>query len=134
MKKYSIGIILILLLMFSVFISCSKDKPTENNQNPLVGSWDLTTIKADGVIVDPLNDTLNVYINAGIYTYKSNGTGSVVFTSGDTFNFSWSTKSDTLVINNTNSMRYIIQGNNLSTFQAGDGIAPDLEINYIRIF
>ena len=138
MKKYSIGIII--LLIFSIFIACSEDKPTENETDLtpsklLVGSWDLTIIKANGIIVDPLNDTLNVYINNGIYTFNADNSGIILFDQGDTYNFIWSINSDTLIFNYSIRMRFILDGDDLSTFQAGDSTnnIPDLEFNYIRI-
>jgi len=127
----TIGIILFSLLLS---IGCSDDdNPIDSDQPTLVGVWDLITIKADGVMVDPANDDLNLYINDGIYTYNKNGTGTVVFDYGDTFDYTWAINADTIIVNNTIKMLYLIQGDTLTTFQSGDNDMPDLETMFLRI-
>ena len=105
----------ILLFVFAMALtSCSKD----DDQDPLIGSWELTEIYGDDV-------------ETQLITFKSNQTGVVIFTykygtepeETDSSSFSWTTSNNLLTITieeETVSLAYAISGNKLTLSESGE--------------
>ena len=113
MKK--IGILLFVFAM--TLTSCSKD---DNDQDPLIGSWEMTEI-----------DVNNVYTE--LVTFKSDQTGVIIITykydtdpeEKDSYIFSWNTSNNLLTIRiegETTSFAYAISGNKLTLSDSGYSI------------
>ncbi len=142
MRRLSIGHIGGLLLMCAVLASCSKDKPTANPPVPnqkasaLVGTWERTTTKADGVVIMPANDQWNVY-DEDVIILKADGTGSATDKFGAYEILNWSTDGESLSLSVEGlglvEMAYTVQDDTLTTFFPSENeINPDLEFTYTR--
>lgn len=108
----------ILLFVFAMaFTSCNKD---DDNQDPLIGSWEMTEIDSN-------------YVYKELVTFKSDQTGGVIITYKydtepeeiDSSTFSWTTSNNLLTISTegeTFSFAYAISGNKLTLSMDGDSI------------
>ena len=130
--------LLIGLLIGLAMLSCSNDNPTDSDAGmtaALVGIWDRTTTKADGVVVTAQNDTLNLY-EEEVITLKKDNSGKVV--SGDTvIEFTWEVSGDMIMIKAGTTLifntKYKLSGNTLTLyFPSEDEIDPDVEYVYTR--
>jgi hypothetical protein len=97
MKKFNIGNIILLFLICLIFISCSKDKPTENNSpaTSLIGTWDLVTMKLYDVVVNPED-----YSYAIIQIkFNDNGTAQILESDDEIYELTWVIDNDQMIIN-----------------------------------
>lgn len=145
MKSSHIRIIAVLMLVFSVLISCSKDKPTNNAPPPpssaLVGTWLRTTTLANGEVITEENDTLGVYDEDQIIL-RADGTGLASDEHGAYEILNWYIDDDYIVITfetlGIQRINFELHDNNtLSVFYpAGPGDEqyniPDLEYIYTK--
>ncbi len=106
--------ILLSLFLTVIFISCDKDSGTEpgpTHDQALVGTWDLTTLKSDGNIINP-NDEDGV---AAKVQFNAGGTGTVWIEDygnpTETNAFNWNTTGNQLTIVDVFIANYIISGN-----------------------
>ena len=103
MKKHIISLFLVLVLMIGVFtlVGCGKDT---NKNSKLVGTWEY---KEEGF--------------GAVYSFKSNGTGSLTLTAydeSDSSNFTYKVKDDKILITfdgdtDVFELKYRVKGNNL---------------------
>jgi hypothetical protein len=108
----------ILLFVFAIALtSCNKD---DDNQDPLVGTWEMKEIDVNDVYTELL-------------TFKSDQTGVIITTYKystdpeeiDSYIFSWTTSNNLLTIRmegETFSFAYAISGNKLTLSESGDSI------------
>jgi hypothetical protein len=144
MKRLSIGYVASLLLILSVLVSCSKDKPTENGPTPdpsftaLVGTWERTTTKADGVVITPENDQWGVYSEDTIIL-RADSTGLWSDEQETQQILNWYTDGAYIVIyadgEASGRHSYTLQDDTLSFFFPGSQQynTPDLELIYTRM-
>lgn len=139
MKRSIIVAITIFLLVFSGLVSCSKDKPTENGSSigsgALVGTWELTTTKADGVVITEENDQWDLYDPATMIL-RVDSTGLISCIHGTQEILNWYTDGAYIVLYIVSSddgetlvrrPSYTIEGNTLTTYFPG---AEDEQYNY----
>lgn len=98
MKKYTIRMIIVSMLLLLSVISCSDDNPL-NSRRALIGTWDLTATRVDGVISTPETDPVwKFYEDEVLLVFRNDGTG-VRTNNGSIYEFTnWHTEGDELVV------------------------------------
>ena len=124
--------ILLYLFLIVIFISCDDDNGTNPTPQPthdaaLVGTWELTTLKVNGVFIAPsMAEEIPVKIK-----FEADGTGTFWFeTNGIPLPLTWSTTGNQLTIGDEDVGNYIVSGNTVTISFVEDG--DNLELIYTK--
>jgi hypothetical protein len=110
-----------IILPLLIFASCDEDNPTESSTDSLVGTWSLTSLRADGMALNPDEED---EIPARIRFHSDKSTGVVwienygVPDDDNPISFSWSVNRSTVTImvegEFVSSMSYSVSDNGLT--------------------